>query len=515
MKKVIVQRLCGPILTLGLLVSLTACGSGKVPAASTNSENGSNITNCTDGTNPHGGDDGTGSSDNTGETVPSDSAGKTLSSGNADKTVSSGNAGKTLPSDGKKGSGTQAVTSVTTSGKTNQKTALSVDDVLKKMPAKLKGSTIKFFFWEDLHNTVYKDAVEAFEKKTGITLQTVIGSHGNYATELAALINAGNAPDMVKIIENRTTQIASLQPITNSGYDFHDTGWDEEIMRDFTFNGRVYGANVKDSPNRNMALILYNKKALKRAKLEDPNTIWKSNPKNWTWDKLWGMCDDFLKANGNRDGYYGITFGVEDGYTRSFGASFFQYDTAKGQFVSAMKDANTIKRYETLIDAVYKKWSTSTVQGIPFEQGKVLFNWTYSSMLEKENQSYTSLKENGNLGFVPCPSDSTTSPLFEYCAYGIPVGAKNAEAVPYFLRYVFAPETNKLDNFYLNKEAREVCESIIKKGNFYLGYGYEYSIWQQMISGTSSQVKTVLDSNAAKIEDQCLVLNSQIKSLSK
>lgn len=117
-----------------------------------------------------------------------------------------------------------------------------------------------------------------------------------------------------------------------------------------------------------MAVMLYNKRALSRAKLEAPYEIWKKNPADWTWDKVWEMCEDFRTAMGNKDGYYGITFGVEDGYPRSFGAAFFRYDPSQGKFISLMKKSETAKRYEILVDAVNNQLSTSVWDSVGFEQ---------------------------------------------------------------------------------------------------------------------------------------------------
>ena len=111
-----------------------------------------------------------------------------------------------------------------------------------------------------LHHTAYKGAVEAFEKKTGITLKTEIANKEEYYSQLAARITAGQSPDLVKVIENNIGNITNLQPITNSGYDFNDIGWDKELMHDFTYNGRIYATNVQNTPNRNMAVMLYNKR---------------------------------------------------------------------------------------------------------------------------------------------------------------------------------------------------------------------------------------------------------------
>ena len=388
---------------------------------------------------------------------------------------------------------------------------------IESMPSKLKKTTIKVLFWDDLRNTVYKSALKEFQEKTGIKVEFEIASKSVFDQQLASRISAGKSPDLVKVIENNVSNVSNLQPITASGYDFNDSCWDTEIKRDFTFNGKCYAINVKDSPNRNIAILLYNKKALKRANMtaDDPYTVWKKNPSAWTWSKVWSMCDNFVKANNNREGYYGITFGVEDGYPRCFKGTLWRYDSSKGKVVNCIKNNETVKAYETIVDAISKKWSTSTFDNQSFEAGKVLFSYSYSSISEKDNGGNSALIEAGNLGFVPIPTDSTVQPLFEYAAYGIPVGAKNAAAVPYLLRYIFSPDSVDSNSFYVNNEAKTVVEAMIKRGNFFFGNGYNYQIWQELISGTSSNVKSVLDSYSGQIDSTVAENNSNIAKLNK
>lgn len=387
------------------------------------------------------------------------------------------------------------------------------DQLLAGMPSKLKNTTINIFLWEDLKNTIYKKPIGEFEKKTGIKVQTTIANYMSYTTELASAVASGKSPDVVRIIDNNVSSVTSLQPITKSGYDFSGPEWDHELMHDFTFNGRIYATNVKDSPNRNLLMVFYNKKALNRAKLEDPFTLWKNNPKAWTWDKFWDMADKFLEAIGRRTGYYGATFGAEDIYPRCFGAGLWRYDPDVGKHVNLIKSPETVKRYEILIDKINKNLATPVNDNVSYTQGKILFNVSYSSCLEKN--FHLGKFDTNAYGFVPIPTDSTHNAIFSYCAYGIPVGAKNAAAVPYFIRYAFAPETNDLANFYETADARLACESMIKRGNFFFANGYAYNIWQSMISGTSAQVKSVLDSYSGSIDDSCLINDATIASLPK
>ncbi len=443
------------------------------------------------------------------EDVPG-SSGQTQSGSSSDGNSSTANNSSTK---GQTSGGTVSGSSKMPSGKTNY----TPDQFLDAMPKNLKGTTLKMFFWDDLRSTVYKGALNKFQEKTGIKVEIEIADKSTYGATLAARISAGKSPDIVKCIDNNVGTVANLQPITNSGYDFGDQNWDADLMKLFTYNGKCYAANVQNSPNKNMGIFTYNKKALKRANMsnDDPYTIWKNNPSNWTWAKFWSMCDSFIKANNGKEGYYGSTWGTEDGYVKAFGVSLWRYDPDAGKTVNCSNNQEAVKRYGEIVDAINKKWSTTTADSTGFESGKILFAWGFSSVAEKDSTISESLRKGNNLGFVPMPTDSKYTPLFETCAYGIPVGAKNAAAVPFFLRYIYSPESVKESDFYYNDEAKNVVTSVIKTNKFYFGNGYLYQVWQDMVNGTASNVKSVLDSYQGTINDNVTLANESLKKLSK
>jgi len=427
----------------------------------------------------------------------------TTTEGDSSTTEFSGSTTKTTTS--------KTSTPTTTSGKP---TSLTRDQVIANMPKELKGTTITMFFWEDLKDTICKNAILEFEAKTGIKVKTLIGTKDSYTSQIAAKITAGQSPDIVKVLDGTSGNLNNLQPLNNTGFNFNDTAWDSWMSSMFTRNGKLYATTVKYTPITNTGIILYNKKALRKAEMEDPYEIWKKDPSKWTWDKLWSMCDEFLTANRNREGYYGISFGVLDAYPRAFGATLWDYSPTAGKFVSNMKSAEVAKRYEILVNAVEKKWAAPASNGTAFTMGHILFSFSFSSQAELGNTISDSLGD--NLGYAPIPTDSTYQPGYEYNVWGIPVGAKNAAAVPYYMRYVFAPESYDLNNFYKTEQAKEVCQSMIHNGKQdCYGYGWTWSIWNQMTNGTSSQVKTILDANVGTIEDKCFVENDAMLSLSK
>lgn len=390
---------------------------------------------------------------------------------------------------------------------------MSSTQLLKNIPEKLKGTTLTFMYWEDLKNTDYGNVIAEFEKRSGITVKTKVITKNDYYTELAGAIAAGNSPDMVKCIYNQSHVVKNLQPIDCTGFNFNADGWDTEIMKDFTFNGKTYAMQTKNSPQYDACVVYYNKKALRKADMEDPYTIWKNNPSSWTWDKLWSMCETFLNKNGNKEGYYGIGFGIEEAYVRCFNGGFYGFDNNSGKFVSYMKASETLNRYTTLMDKISKRYSNSTWDKNSFVMGNTLFACTFSSALEKNNAYWSQLGD--NVGCVPIPTDSTSVPGFEYNTYGVPIGAKNAAAVPYFVRFVFDPEIYDMNDFYKSEQAKEIIDYTKNKAKLCYNYGWTWEIWNAMVKGGSAQVKTVLDTYAPKIDDTVAVANGELASLKK
>ncbi|MDR1891687.1 MAG: extracellular solute-binding protein [Oscillospiraceae bacterium] len=390
----------------------------------------------------------------------------------------------------------QSVATTSSGSQSDKTTSLTRDQVMKSMPTQLKGTTLNFFWIID-YKTEYGSTISAFEKATGITVKTEIANKNQYELQFFARVSSGNSPDMVISYDNNYGMKQYLQPTSALSFNFNDTAWDTELMKAFTVNGKTYGFNVKGDPYQNRMLIVYNKSALKKVELEDPHQIWKKNPNDWTWDKLFSMCGQFLTANRNRDGYYGIA-GLRESYPRSFGVSLFSYDSDSSKYVNNMKNPETVKRYETIIDNINKKYAVEDATG--FALGQVLFVAMWSSSANKTDNAYSDLKSKGNLGFVPMPTDSTHQAVFEYVAYGVPVGAKNPEAAPYYVRYISDPKSYDMNSFYITDEAKEVMTAVNARSNTYWGNTYRYEIWSKLAAGTKDQVKSVLDSEYGTIQ---------------
>lgn len=400
------------------------------------------------------------------------------------------------------------------SGGSSQTTSLTRDQVIASMPKSLKGTTLTYMYWWDPKTQMEGEAIEKFEKATGITVKTIVASYSDFQSQLAARIAADSAPDLVRLLGNQSWQITALQPITNSGFDFNDSAWDSNLMKDFTFNGKTYAANLKNSAISDVAVIYYNMKALDEAEMEDPYTIWKKNPSKWTWAKFWDMCDEFVSANKNKSGYAGTTFEYGDAYVRAMGGGSYTYDSAKGKYVSIIKNSETESGWKTTLEAIENGWLLAEHDETKFDQGKVLFLWSGPFSARKLDSRQKALKDRNRLGVVPLPTDSKVQTMYEYTAFGIPQGAKNAAAVPYYLRYVLDQSSYDMNNVYYNSKAREVVDYACSAENRFYGNGNVDGFLKALVSSGSNQVKSVIDSYSAATEEFVKQENERTKLLS-
>lgn len=392
-------------------------------------------------------------------------------------------------------------------------TNLSRDQVIKAMPEKLKGTTITYMYWNDPRKQMDNTAIKAFEKATGCNVECIVASYQGFQEELASRITSGKAPDLVRLLGNVSWQITSLQPIANSGFDFNDKAWDSQVMKDFTFNGNCYAVNLKDSAISDVAVMYYNKIALENAEMEDPYTIWKKNPKNWTWEKFWSMCDEFMKANKGKVGYAGATFEYTDIYPRAMGGTIYHYDSSKYQFVNNCKSSATVDAWKKNVEMMDKGLLLKSHDVNSFDQAKTLFFCSGPFSARRMDSRQSKLKEQKKLGVVPMPVDSKYQVMYEYTAFGIPKGAPNAAAVPYYLRYVLDKKSYNMNNVYYSEEAKEVVEYACQLTNRIYGYAAgTANVTGTMISSGSNNVKSILDQNYDAVDEFVANENARIST---
>ena len=407
-------------------------------------------------------------------------------------------------------------TSTVQSANTNK----SWKEVLSSMPKSIAKGTLKVASWNEIEQVKEAPTVVAkFEKMTGIDVQWQVINYGEYTTQIAAMIAANKAPDIVRLHAADPADMSVLQPISVSGFTF-DKAWNEEASKHYTVNGKVYAVNVKDSLFHGYTAMYYNRDLIGQYDLEDPYELWKKG--KWNFDKFIEICEDFRDEAGSGFTPWS-TEGLYD-YATFLGTSFVKFDGKK--YVNNLSDKKLLTAWQQTL-----KWIDEgvTVQGFwdqdGFNSGKVLFHSNGIIGARATQAWFTKHKSSGTLGVVPVPEikgQKYVNVIYEMEAYGIAKGAKNPKAVPYFLRYYLDADNYNADKYFCDKRALEVYNWLNEQGNNYMDMhqfvitkdaGYEKDMVTALKESKSAQVATILKSYNAVINRACQQTNDKLSKL--
>ncbi len=405
-------------------------------------------------------------------------------------------------SGGKTSSTTTDSGSITTNvPKENQIGGKTWKEVLSTMPKKLRGTKLTMYNWNSATEYTGAPAVmDEFRKQTGIQVTWNTIPYGTYNTKLPALIASGeNIPNVVRIGYAKLDFIQNMQPISVSKYDFTDQAWDQNMMKNLTFGGKTYGTTLQNTHVSGVYVLFYNKAVVDKYNYEDPYKLWKAG--KWDWDKYIEMCKDAIDD--------GMKFGsVGEGHIPSYAASYgltnLYYDGKK--IASRWNTPEWLKVHQELCDLYYKDWVFGQGREELFDAGDCLFYVGTTVHARNKNAYFGDLKANKTLYFVPIPEHKEFGGKYyqgygEIEAYGIPKGADNVEAVPYFLRYFLDGANYVLDTYFGNKQNLEVYNWCMNQENKIVNFGYEAPnvVGQNGINSiqkcTGAQAKSFIDSN--------------------
>lgn len=423
--------------------------------------------------------------------------------------------------DNNKNNNNQADNTIT-EGDTN----LSWEEIKAQIPESLKGTTVTIYNWNEANlatGSVF--AIQKFEEETGIKVNWVTGSYDSYATDIAAMVTAGEAPDIVRLRDADFSMLKLLTPLNEINYDFTDQAWNHKLMQEYQVNGKQYAVALKDTPYVNPLVMYYNRAFISKYNLEDPYELWKNG--EWTWDKCMEICESFLDQAGTE--FNGLAMYMGTDYATSLGTSLFSYDPQSSQYVSHMSDTALVRGWQFVANNVKKGLIMDRVyQNIFFEKNLLLFCNMGGIGARTTHNYFVEHKENGTLGTVPIPKvegqDTYYQFLTELEAYGIPKGASNPEGAAYFLRYYLDAANYDMNSFYCDDQATEVInwcmeqdfisdmQRIIYKDQ----YGVDWTdIAYNLMTSDPGQIKTHLDTYSPIIDVIVQTGNDVLSGLSK
>ena len=406
----------------------------------------------------------------------------------------------------------------TTTKKPNPSGGQSLEEMLKSIPSKLKNTTIKYFVWNDVMSMPEGDIIKEFMAKTGIKVEIEQGSYKEFYTMLNAKVVSGKSPDVIRMLSNGINCVKSIQPLEHCNYTFDTSIWSKQTMEDYTFNGKVYATNLKNTAFLDGAVALYNKTIFEENDLDDPYSLWKKG--KWDWAAFERLAKEFTKIG---SGYVGAS---DFGFVSSFGASMVEYDGTK--YVNTMGSAEyrqaMAKWLEYLKSGIF---SSATYDMTAFMDGKCGFFFESISGAHNKHNQYQKFRLKKQLAVVPYPSNGVKDylPLIQNSAWGVPTGAANAEAVPYFLRYLLDYDNYKKDLF-MDKESQGIYEAMLTNTNRIqvdmaedlvnedCGMKYE-DIMYRIRQTDPAQIATTLATYKANVDDAVKKANEQIKAMAK
>lgn len=398
-------------------------------------------------------------------------------------------------------------------------------DILESIPNELKGSTIKYFMWYDGTKETEGPVMKAFELEGGIKVEVEVGSNSTFQTELAAKIATNQSPDVVRMYDSGISNIKLLQPLENTGYDFSGSEWDQRLMKDYTVNGKCYGTNLKNTVYFDANVLWYNSQTLMDLGVEDPYTSWKKG--EWTWDALWDICRDFV----NQGGSYGACLNPVNAISLAYGVNFIDWDGEK--YVNSVADpdrkAKLITAWTDSITKKQEKLITNNTWLISdFEAGRSAFFSTSISAGFVKRSYFERFKEMGELRCVPFPASYTGDNMIlmsEYSAWGIPQGASNKEAVPYFLKYMLNADNYDLESSFADPTITDVFKTLrdsdVPRYNPVFDHTLveadsglnKFQMFDKLYNGEVSQINSTLGTFIGGLQDSVDKANEQLKTI--
>ena len=326
--------------------------------------------------------------------------------------------------------------------------SLSWNDLVAKMPSALKGKTFTVVSWSPVTDVTDADkVVKKFEKDTGMKVKWTKMGYETYDTNIAALINAGKSPDLIRYISPAPSRMTLCQDLKSAtGFDFSGDIWDSRVMKAYSYKGKYYAANLRNTLNQQPTVVVYRPSLIKQYKLEDPYTLWKNG--QWTYDKFKEMCRSFKAEVGHAAWMTSRTIDLlwlND-------IDLITFDGTK--YVNNLKNPAVISGLQEVIGNRDELCPEAAAESSKFENGTYLFYTDNIIALRRTDFHFTELKAKNDVEAVPFPTQAGKTyytNFQEFEAYGVPKGAKYGTAAYFFLR-CYANADNYDESTFFNSE---------------------------------------------------------------
>lgn len=398
---------------------------------------------------------------------------------------------------------------------------LNKSDPFANIPARLKGSTVKFATWGDESGETYRKVINAFTKKTGINVKCIEYSQGSYLESVTASIVNKDAPD-VAICAFYPRGFSLFQPLNNL-VNLEDDFWDPTMIKVSTVNGKTYALNSWESSWEPATMVYYNKAIFDNNGITSPDEYYKAG--KWSWENYEKCAKEVANLH---NGYVGTTPNAI-ALSQQLGNPVIKFDYTKAQLVSNVR--NLTEGYRWALSLIESGASEGLDAWSAFALGKQGLIVT-DPFGAKYNGYYKDMKDS-ELRMLPLPDSYKGQKLNQavacgYRGYGIAKGAKNPEGAAYFIRYFLdykyyrEAKVNIFKNADLEKTYFETIAPIYKNnpnqiidiyGDLVPKFGDEFN--KKVLEGSSSQIDSIIEANANKVDSAVKEANEVLANLKK
>lgn len=286
------------------------------------------------------------------------------------------------------------------------------------------------------------EACEKYTEKTGVQLEAIYASWGDYWQKMNTLSAAGDLPDIMRQDYGVIIQYASkglLEPldsyIESGELDMSDV--DPVKLEGGRIDGKLYGVNV----GSNALCLVYDEEMIKEAGMEVPGP-------DMTWQDFENFCIEFHEKTGKYASTIYDMFNINlfEIFARNNGGKLYDdngmgmgYDDAVlTEFFSSIKrmhDAGALPSVDT-------KAQQTSVEDSPFSKGEAATEVVWTDMYE----SLVSVKGK-ELGITIIPGSAGTKGMYVKPSQFLSVTSssdKKAEAVSFINAWVNDSDINAI-----------------------------------------------------------------------
>lgn len=406
-------------------------------------------------------------------------------------------------------------------GKKNASGSAGADSFFDNIPESLEGTTVRFATWIDHNSNESAEVIKNFSDLTGINVQIDITPGTEYTSKIAALIAAGQSPDVLVNVSRFPAILPLLSPLEDTLVNPTDSFWNQNITKMGTINGHSYLVNAANSAwNMNSGCVVYNNRIFEDNGITTPATYVQEG--KWTLDNFFKCAKELSAVCSSA----GVSIDPER-FVGAYGEMMVTYDQENQKFVNNCKSESVLKYWQMLAKAREDGYALIRESRSPFGEGKTGMFLGGSYALRKNG--WFSEMDNDDLSITYMPKvdiNSDYPTIGDTRGYGICKGASNVDGAAYFLRYFLNMDNYDRNVVFRSDEAAELFEEINKNVDYsktYYSYGVEYmlypedfpgilnSVFPDLLNCTPSQVNTAL-SSASNTLDACIEKANEVIS---